>query len=156
MSTYDLPPHLASQAEAVRSKIRSQLPTHTLLASDSSLPLDSTTLLSSGTLTPRQLEIISLDAVGLVEAIRRKAYTAVEVTEAYIISASIAQQATNCLTWYDSESALRQARSLDASFAKTGKLVGPLHGVVISLKRTSCRLLPTVGRMRDTDTAVQN
>ena len=32
------------------------------------------------------------------------------------------------------EEALAQARSLDAHFLKTGKIVGPLHGVPISVK----------------------
>jgi amidase len=138
MSHTDLPPHLVNKAETIRNHINSRLPPHTLLPKDISLPLDSTTLLtSSSILTPRQLEIIDQDAVNLVQSIQDKKYTTLEVTEAYCISASIAHQATNCLTYYDSESAFAQARELDRVFEDTGKLVGPLHGVVVSLKRRS-------------------
>lgn len=133
-----LPPHLAEKAESIRAHIKSQLPPHTLLPEDSARPLDSTTLPDfSGIIAPRHLEIINLDAVALVKTIESKKYTAVEVAEAYCVSASIAHQATNCLTWYDAESALEQARELDRVLQETGKLVGPLHGVVISLKRRS-------------------
>ena len=116
--------------------IISQLPSRTnLLPTGLSLPRDSPKLLANPFLDSRQLDVIALDAVGLVEALRNRMYTAVEVTEAHIVSASIAHQATNCLSYYDSQSALRQARALDAAFERTGRTVGP-HGVVVSLKRT--------------------
>jgi amidase len=139
MSTNTLPAHLAAKADSIQAHIRSRLPESTILPKDLELQLDSTSLITpeSGYLTARQLGIIALDAVGLVEALSRKDFTAEEVTEAYSISASIAHQTTNCLTWYDSESALAQAKALDASFGKTGEICGPLHGVVISLKRMS-------------------
>ena len=86
---------------------------------------------------PKQVEIVSLDAIALVEAYKEKKYTAVEVVEAYFFSASLAHQATNCLTYFDAEGALNQARELDAWLEEKGELKGPLHGVVISIKRMS-------------------
>lgn len=131
-----LPAHLAERAISIKSQIVSQLPRHTILYRNISHPLDSTTLIPySALLKPRQLEILDLDAIALVEALGARKYSAVEVVEAYMISASIAQQATGCLTWYDHVSALRQAEDLDRRLDESGKVVGPLHGVVISIKR---------------------
>lgn len=142
-STTPLPPHLAERATSIKAKLLSQLPAHSILFKNVSHPLDSTTLIPySARLKPRQLEILDYDAVGLVEALGGKRYTAVEVIEAYAISAAIAQQATNCLTWYDLDSARRQAKELDRRLEETGRVVGPLHGVVISIKRQSLSAFP--------------
>ena len=43
-------------------------------------------------------------------------------------------QQTNCLTEIFVERALARAKELDAHLAKTGKPIGPLHGLPISLK----------------------
>ena len=50
--------------------------------------------------------------------------------------AAIAQQATNCLTEIFFEDAIARAKQLDVYIARTGKPVGPLHGLPISLKDT--------------------
>lgn len=138
--TPGLPAHLASKASAARERVLSQLPAHTLLSKNLALPLDSTTLIDySGRLKSPQLEILSYDATALVAALAEKKWTAVEVVQAYAISASVAHQATNCLTWYDVDSALQQAEELDRGLLETGEVVGPLHGVVISIKRLCSR-----------------
>jgi amidase len=132
----ELPAHLAERAASIKAKLSAQLPAHTILYRNISHPLDSTTLIPySALLKPHQLEILNHDAVSLVEALDERKYTAVDVVEAYAISASIAQQATNCLTWYDYPGALERAKELDKELEETGRLVGPLHGVVISIKR---------------------
>lgn len=41
---------------------------------------------------------------------------------------------TNCLTEIMFESALSSASAIDDEFAKTGRSVGPLHGLPVSLK----------------------
>lgn len=134
----ELPAHLAERAANIKDHLLAQLPAHTILYRNISHPLDSTTLIPySALLKARQLEILDLDAVALVQSLGERTYTAVEVVEAYIISASIAQQATGCLTYYDHNSALRQAEELDRKLEETGRVVGPLHGVVISIKRKS-------------------
>lgn len=134
-SSTPLPAHLAEKATSIQKRIRNQLPPQTLLSTWDGLPLNPTTLIEYSLLKPKQVEIVSLDAVDLVRAYKEKKYTAVEVVEAYFFSASLAHQATNCLTYFDAEKALEQARELDRWFEEKGELKGPLHGVVISIKR---------------------
>jgi len=58
----------------------------------------------------------------------------VEVTTAFCKRAIVAQQVTNCLTEIFVDSALERAACLDEQLKSTGKVVGPLHGLPISLK----------------------
>ncbi|GAA5965928.1 hypothetical protein JCM8115_000750 [Rhodotorula mucilaginosa] len=89
----------------------------------------------SGILSARELEITELDEVKeLAERIANKTYTAEEVAVAFSKRAAIAQQLTNCLTEIFFQDAIKHAKELDGILAKTGKPVGPLHGVPISLK----------------------
>lgn len=53
---------------------------------------------------------------------------------AFCKSAAIAQQLYRCCTELFFDRALERARQLDAEYAQTGKVVGPLHGLPISLK----------------------
>ena len=108
--------------------------------SDDQIPLNPSKLYrTSGRLTEREVHIVEHDATGLAQAIASGSCTSVEVIEAFIKSAVIAHSATKCLAWMDVEAARTQARELDAIFEKTGKTVGPLHGVPMSVKGTSCR-----------------
>lgn len=50
-----------------------------------------------------------------------------------------------CLTDFWLEEALARARELDEHFAKTGKVVGALHGLPISLKVRNISLLILFG-----------
>jgi len=136
-SSTPLPDYLAERAKSIQSQIRDSLPPQTLLSSWDGHPLDPTTLIEYSLLKARQVEIVSLDAVDLVHSLKEKKHTAVEVVEAYFFSASLAHQATNCLTYFDGDGALEQARELDRYLEENGGLKGALHGVVISIKRTS-------------------
>jgi Asp-tRNA(Asn)/Glu-tRNA(Gln) amidotransferase A subunit family amidase len=62
------------------------------------------------------------------------ALTAVETVTAFLKRAHIGQQLLNFATEFMVEDALSAAAELDAHFKATGKLVGPLHGVPISVK----------------------
>ena len=89
----------------------------------------------SGLLTAEELEITDkYDAVALAEAIATKKLTAVAVATAFSKRAIIAHQVTNCLTEWFMDEAVERAKALDDHLAKTGKVVGPLHGVPISVK----------------------
>ena len=94
---------------------------------------DVSNLPTSG-LTPRQLEIVHLDATALAEALRNRQYTAVETLEAFCHVASIAQDVTNCLTEVLFDEGLARAQELDQHLEETGHVVGPLHGVPVSIK----------------------
>ncbi|GAA6027662.1 hypothetical protein JCM8097_007971 [Rhodosporidiobolus ruineniae] len=86
-------------------------------------------------LTERELEITELDEVEeLASRIASKRYTAVEVTTAFCKRAAIAHQLVNCLTEIMFDRALQRAHELDEHLVMTGKTVGPLHGVPVSLK----------------------
>ncbi|KAG9313359.1 general amidase [Chiua virens] len=92
-----------------------------------------------GLLSSRELAIIDLgtkDVSALVRLLadKRSGYTSVEVTTAYLKSAIIAHQATNCLTEIFVERALDRAREVDRYMTERGGPMGPLHGLPISLK----------------------
>ncbi|KAI8981140.1 general amidase GmdA [Trametes punicea] len=85
-------------------------------------------------LTHRERDIVHLDATALAEAIRERRYTAVEVIEAFCHVATVAQDLTNCLTEVFFDEGLRRAQELDRHLEATGEVVGPLHGVPVSVK----------------------
>lgn len=90
---------------------------------------------TSGILTQFELDITeSHDATSLLARLATGQLTSQAVTLAFCKRAAIAQQLTNCLTEIFFSAALSRAQHLDAEFAKTGKPVGPLHGLPISLK----------------------
>ncbi|KAI0094460.1 amidase [Irpex rosettiformis] len=92
------------------------------------------TEIASSELTERESEIVNRDATSLAEAIRERRYTAVEVIEAFCHVATMAQQLTNCLTEIFFHEGLQRAAELDRYLEKTGHVVGPLHGVPVSIK----------------------
>ncbi|KAK2750126.1 hypothetical protein FQN57_004621 [Myotisia sp. PD_48] len=85
-------------------------------------------------LSERENELTTLTASRLAERIRSREATAVEVTTAFCHRAAIAQQLVNCLTEIFFQDGLDQAKELDRILEATGKPVGPLHGVPVSLK----------------------
>lgn len=88
-----------------------------------------------GLLTPDELEITEAhDATALAQAIREGKLTAVAVARAFAKRAIIAHQLTCCLTEWFMDEAVARARELDEHLAATGRPVGPLHGVPISIK----------------------
>lgn len=88
-----------------------------------------------GLLTPDELGITEgYDATALAQAIRDRKLTAVAVATAFAKRAVIAHQLTCCLTEWFMDEAVAQAQKLDDHLATTGRTVGPLHGVPISIK----------------------
>ncbi|KAF9557330.1 amidase [Agrocybe pediades] len=70
----------------------------------------------------------------IVDRIQSGEWTATAVLEAYIARAAFAHSKTNCLTEVMFEPARQRASELDAEFAATKQLRGPLHGVPFSIK----------------------
>lgn len=85
-------------------------------------------------MSKHELEIISYDATALLEFIRVGHFTSSEVIRAYGHAAVIAQDTTNCLTEIFLAEAFKRAEELDIYMKATGKTVGPLHGLPVSIK----------------------
>ena len=85
-------------------------------------------------LSTAEQEITGLLAVELLGRLARGEYKAVDVVRAFAHRAAIAQQLVNCVIEFFWEEGLKQAKELDEYYANHGKVVGPLHGLPISLK----------------------
>lgn len=92
-------------------------------------------LRTSGFLDQEELAITeTTDAKLLLAQIASRQYSAVRVIQAFSKRAALAQQLIGCCTEMFFEEALERAKQLDDVLAKTGKTVGPLHGLPISFK----------------------
>ncbi|RDW59861.1 fatty-acid amide hydrolase [Coleophoma cylindrospora] len=87
-----------------------------------------------GLLTAKELEITETSAGDMVKKMAAGEWTATEVVTSFLKRATIGQQLLNFATEFMTEDALTRAAELDAHFKTTGKIVGPLHGVPISVK----------------------
>lgn len=88
-----------------------------------------------GILTPAEIAITeNYDATALAESIRTGKLKSVEVVTAFAKRAIIAHQLTCCLTEWFMDEAIAQAEVLDTHLAKTGRPLGRLHGVPVSIK----------------------
>ncbi|EMC97189.1 hypothetical protein BAUCODRAFT_32930 [Baudoinia panamericana UAMH 10762] len=87
-----------------------------------------------GLLSETELKITDSYATDIVGAVAAGEWTAEEVMRAFCKRAAIAHQLTNCLTVIMFDAALAQAKKLDEIFSRTGKTVGPLHGLPVSIK----------------------
>ncbi|KAL3484516.1 amidase [Aspergillus germanicus] len=90
-----------------------------------------------GILTDREIHITEdFDATDLIENLARGTFSSLEVTTAFCKRAAIAQQLTSCLTETFFDVALKRAMFLDDHLQRTGKPIGPLHGLPISIKES--------------------
>ncbi|KAB8289995.1 hypothetical protein EYC80_010322 [Monilinia laxa] len=134
-TTTHSPPSWQTTASHRRQQINSSIPPEWLLEPHhltSKHPVD--LVKTCGLLTEREIHIIYSTALELLEKMKSRKYTAVEVTRAFCKASAVAHQATNCLAWTMYPSALSRAAELDAHMAKTGEPIGPLHGLPISVK----------------------
>jgi amidase len=88
----------------------------------------------SGLLSEEELAITETSAVDLVQRMAVGVLTSVAVTTAFCKRAAMAQQLLNCTLEFFPEKALARAKELDDYYAANEKVVGPLHGLPISLK----------------------
>lgn len=85
-------------------------------------------------MTTEEVAITELSAVALAAKIAQGDYTSVEVFKAYAKRATAAHQLTNCAMELFMDEGLARAEELDAYYKATGKTMGPLHGVPVSIK----------------------
>lgn len=85
-------------------------------------------------LTKEDIEITESNIMEIVSSIKEKKWTAVQVFHAFARRSVIAHQLTNCCMQFFIDEGFDRAKELDLYLKDTGKLVGPLHGVPISLK----------------------
>jgi len=91
----------------------------------------------SGILTKAELSLTEdFDATDLVSKLTSREITSFDLTLAFCKRAAIAQQVTNCLTEIFFDAALERAHQLDTHLVETGKCIGPLHGLPISVKES--------------------
>ncbi|KAH8681846.1 amidase [Xylariales sp. PMI_506] len=89
---------------------------------------------TSGWFTPEELAITDLGVGELLPKLASGEFKSEDVVKAFCKRAVAAHQLTNCLSETCFDRALATARARDEHFAQTGKPVGPLHGLPISLK----------------------
>ncbi|KAJ7040376.1 general amidase [Mycena alexandri] len=85
-------------------------------------------------LSSLDLEITESTVATLLANLASSKWSSVQVTTSFYKRAIVAQQLTNCLTEIFRDRALARAKELDEHLEKTGKVVGALHGLPISLK----------------------
>ncbi|KAL8280129.1 hypothetical protein RQP46_007459 [Phenoliferia psychrophenolica] len=89
-------------------------------------------------LSPFDIEVTETTVTGGIEPLLKKlasgTWSAEAVVGAYARRAIIAHKLTNCLTEVFIDQAMERAKMLDKHLADTGKPIGPLHGLPISLK----------------------
>ncbi|MCC7425989.1 MAG: amidase [Alphaproteobacteria bacterium] len=78
-------------------------------------------------------QITDLTLVELANAIRARAVSSREATDAVLARAASMQPRLNCFIWTDPEGGRRQADAADAALAR-GEAHGPLHGVPLAHK----------------------
>lgn len=90
---------------------------------------------SCGILISQELQWTEvIDISELVSLVASREVSSVQLTTAFCKRAAIAQQLSKCLTEIFFDQALARAKELDEHLEKTGKVVGPLHGVPVSVK----------------------
>ncbi|KAJ5817177.1 hypothetical protein N7447_009410 [Penicillium robsamsonii] len=93
------------------------------------------TIRTSGILSADELAWTeTTDIRDLVELVKSRRLTSESLTTAFCKRAAIAQQVTKCLTEIFFDKALDRAKELDDHLQRTGEVVGPLHGVPVSVK----------------------
>ncbi|KAF7791824.1 hypothetical protein EIP86_002848 [Pleurotus ostreatoroseus] len=125
--------------ELVRDKRERQaqsIPKHWIISPPDNTVLDVTEIpRQCGLLTAKELEITeTTDVATLLNQLASGELSSLEVTTAFCKRAIVAHQVVNCLTEIFVERALARAAEVDAYMKSTGKVMGPLHGLPISLK----------------------
>lgn len=85
-------------------------------------------------LDQREIFITNLSLTQLLQQQLSGKLSALEIAKAFTHRAALTHQITNCCTEIFFNQAYEQAKILDAHLSKTGELIGPFHGIPVSLK----------------------
>lgn len=86
-------------------------------------------------LTPTELSVTEeTDITVLLRQLASGNISSLALTRAFAKRAALAHQLTTCCTEIFFEEAFETAKALDEYLAQTGKTVGPLHGLPVSIK----------------------
>lgn len=114
------------------------IPKGYLLPEDKLPPKDQLNVLdvptTSGILTDEEITITKSDVNKLLAAYQSGTWTVRQVVTAFLKQSVLIHQLTNFATEFLADEALARADELDAHFAATETLVGPLHGIPMSVK----------------------
>ncbi|ODV60304.1 putative amidase [Ascoidea rubescens DSM 1968] len=88
----------------------------------------------SNLLSEKELKLTNLPAYKIVELIADGELTSTEITKAYLKRCVIGNYLLNYACDFLIDQALETAKELDEYYLKTGKTVGPLHGLPMSVK----------------------
>ncbi|RAL13671.1 putative glutamyl-tRNA(Gln) amidotransferase subunit A [Aspergillus homomorphus CBS 101889] len=126
------------QAQKARDILSSSIPKQWLIPADKVPSPDVKNVedfpRKSGLFSEHELTITEMSATELVRKMGSGKLTAEEVVVAFLKRAVVGHQLLNFATEFLADKAIARARELDQYFKDTGKLVGPLHGVPISVK----------------------
>ncbi|CDK25220.1 unnamed protein product [Kuraishia capsulata CBS 1993] len=145
MSWKDTPPEDAAKFELWKPKIQAYLdareaavPKQYLLPESKLPPADQLNVANlpytSGAMTAEELVITETGVPQLAKKIADGDWSSVQVLEAFLKRAVMGNQLLNFATTFIADDAMERAKELDEIYAKTGKTVGPLHGVPVSIK----------------------
>jgi amidase len=130
-------PSYTAAAEKIRARLDAEIPASLRLPQEllDDLPVDVSAIAETcGLLTPEELAITELDATAVRDQIAAGTLSAVDTVTAFGKRAVVVHQLTGCLTEIFLDEGIARAKELDEHFKKTGQVVGPLHGVPISVK----------------------
>ena len=153
-------PHIAdwqTLAQSKRESVFAAIPKDWLLPLSQTSQYTETSSISvldvprtCGILTEKELDITeNYDATDLVGMMAERRLTSTEVVTAFCKRAAVAQQCVSCLTEIMFGEATARAKECDDFLNKEGKVMGPLHGLPISLKVSSLISIRVEGRMVD-------
>lgn len=87
------------------------------------------------TILPKdEIAITNQSLLQLSAKIKTGELTSYEITKAFCHRAALAHQLVNCCSEIFFDKALARAKEIDQIYQSTGQLIGPLHGIPISLK----------------------
>ncbi|KAJ5096176.1 hypothetical protein NUU61_005532 [Penicillium alfredii] len=126
------------QAQKGRDILHNSIPKQWLLSADRLPPATQKNVTDfprqSGLLSENELAITEMSATGLVAEMGHGRLKAEEVVVAFLKRAVLGHQLLNFATEFMADEAIARAKKLDEYYQQTRKLVGPLHGVPISVK----------------------